>query len=129
MQIRLYRPDDLPGVLRICEAEQWPSFPEDPARAHRALTAPGVTTVVAMEDNQVAGFAQMQSDGEVQAHLSVIAVAKRFRSRGIARELIAAALREAGCLRVDLVTDSAVGFYSRLPHRQMSGFRLYPSQG
>ena len=85
--------------------------------------------MVAMEDNQVVGFAQMQSDGEVQAHLSLIAVEKGFRRRGIARELIAAALREAGGLRVDLVTDSAEGFYSKLPHRRMSGFRLYPSHG
>jgi ribosomal protein S18 acetylase RimI-like enzyme len=129
MQIRRYRLDDLPGVLRLCEAEQWPSFPEDPARANRALTAPGVTTMVAVEDNQVVGFAQMQSDGEVQAHLSVIAVERDFRGRGIARELIVAALREAGGLRVDLVTDSAGDFYSKLPHRRMSGFRLYPSHG
>ena len=87
MQIRRYRPDDLPGVLRLCAAEQWPSLPENPARANRALTAPGVTTMVAMEDDHVVGFAQMQSDGEVQAHLSLIAVEKGFRRRGIAREL------------------------------------------
>jgi ribosomal protein S18 acetylase RimI-like enzyme len=74
------------------------------------------------------GFAQMQSDGEVQAHLSVIAVDKAFRNRGIARELIAAALREAGGSRLDPVTDAAQGFYSKLPHRRMSGFRLYPGR-
>ena len=67
MQIRRFRPDDLSGILRLCEAENWPSFPEDPPRANRALTAPGVTTVVAVEADQVIGFAQMQSDGEVQA--------------------------------------------------------------
>ena len=127
MQIRRFRPDDLSGILRLCEAENWPSFPEDPPRANRALTAPGVTTVVAVEADQVIGFAQMQSDGEVQAHLSVIAVDSAFRGSGIARELIAAALRKAGGLRVDLVTDSAEGFYSKLPHRRMQGFRLYPS--
>jgi ribosomal protein S18 acetylase RimI-like enzyme len=129
MQIRRYWPDDLSGVLRLCEVERWPSVPKDPARANRALTAPGVTTMVAMEDNQVVGFAQMQSDGEVQAHLSLIAVENGFRGRGIARELIAAALQEAGGLRVDLVTDSAKGFYRKFPHRRMSGFRLYPSHG
>jgi GNAT superfamily N-acetyltransferase len=129
MQIRRYRPDDLSGILHLCEAEHWPSFPEDPARANRALNAPGVTTMVAIEDNEVVGFAQMQSDGEVQAHLSMIAVEKGFRGRGIARKLITAALREAGGSRVDLVTNSAEGFYSKLPHRQMLGFRLYPSHG
>ena len=127
MQIRRHGPDDLSGILRLCEAEHWPSFCEDPARANRALTAPGVTTMVATEDNKVVGFAQMQSDGEVQAHLSVMAVGKNFRGRGIARELIAAAFREAGGLRIDLLTDSAEGFYSKLRHRRMPGFRLYPS--
>jgi hypothetical protein len=34
-------------VLRLCESEGWLSFPADPARAVRALTAPGVITVVA----------------------------------------------------------------------------------
>ncbi len=82
--------------------------------------------MVAMENDRVVGFAQMQSDGELQAHLSVIAVDKDYRGRAIARELIGVALREAGGKRVDLLTDSAENFYSKLPHRRMSGFRLYP---
>ena len=127
MKIRRYCPDDLPGVLRLCEAERWPSFPEDPPLANRALTAPGVTTMVAMDNDRVIGFAQMQSDGEIQAHLSVMAVDKDYRGRGIARRLIGLALREAGGKRVDLLTDSAESFYSKLPHRRMSGFRLYPN--
>ena len=127
MQIRRYCPDDLPGVLRLCEAEHWPSFPEDPPRANLALTAPGVTTIVATDNDRVIGFAQMQSDGQLQAHLSLIAVDKDYRGRGIARQLIGVALRQAGGQRVDLITDSAESFYSKLPHRRMSGFRLYPN--
>ena len=112
--------------MRLCAQENWPSFPEDPARAHRALTAPGVTTVVAVDAGTLAGFAQMQSDGEIQAHLSVIAVDPAFRRRGIARELIAQALRWAGGKRVDLITDGGEDFYAQLPHVRLSGFRLYP---
>jgi ribosomal protein S18 acetylase RimI-like enzyme len=126
MDYRRYRPSDLPGVLRLCEQEQWPSFPEDPARADRALTAPGVTTMVAVEDGRVAGFAQLQSDGEIQAHLSLIAVDADFRRRGVARELIVLALREAGGLRIDLVTEDAAAFYESMPHFRTPGFRLYP---
>ena len=126
MNIRRYQSDDLPGILHLCEVEHWPSFPEDPARAHRVLTAPGVTTMVAVENNQVIGFAQMQSDSEIQAHLSLVAVQKIYRGHGIARKLIASALREAGGLRVDLITETSEGFYSKLQHRRMSGFRLYP---
>lgn len=126
MDIRPYVADDLPGVLRLCEQERWPSFLSDQARAHRALTAPGVTTMVAADGERIAGFAQMQSDGEIQAHLSLIAVDAGYRRRGLARDLISAALKAAGGLRVDLVTDGAEAFYAALPHFRMSGFRLYP---
>lgn len=126
MDIRRYASSDLPGVLRLCALEKWPTFVEDPARADRVLTAPGVTTLVAIEGGVVAGFAQLMSDGEIQAHLSLIAVDPDYRRRGVARDLLGLALREAGGLRVDLVTNSAEAFYAALPHFKMSGFRIYP---
>jgi len=127
MEIRRYSLDDLPGILRLCEAEHWPSFPKNPPLANRALTAPGVTTMVAIDSGRVIGFAQLQSDGQLQAHLSLIAVDNDYRGQGIARQLIGVALLQAGGQRVDLITDSAEGFYSKLPHKRMSGFRLYPN--
>jgi ribosomal protein S18 acetylase RimI-like enzyme len=126
MDIRRYRSSDLPGVLRLCEMEGWPSLAEDPARADRALTAPGVTTMVGVEGGVIAGFAQLISDGEIQAHLSLIAVDPACRRRGLARELIVRALREAGGLRIDLITDTAQEFYASFPHFRLAGFRLYP---
>src|SRR5262249_16891199 len=116
-----------PGVLRLCALEHWPSLLEDEARAHRVLTAPGVTTMVAVEGEQLLGFAQLQSDGEIQAHLSLIAVDPAARRRGVARELIARALREAGGLRIDLITVTADAFYASLPHFRLNGYRLYPN--
>ena len=47
----------LPDVLRLCEAEGWPSLPSDPARAARALSEPGAVTVVAVVDGALVGFA------------------------------------------------------------------------
>jgi ribosomal protein S18 acetylase RimI-like enzyme len=127
MDIRPYIPADLPGVLQLCELEGWPSLPEDPARAHRVLTAPGVTTMVAEDGGQIVGFAQLQSDGEVQAHLSLISVDPAHRRKGVARELIVQALRSAGGLRIDLIAEEASeGFYAALPHFRRPGFRLYP---
>jgi ribosomal protein S18 acetylase RimI-like enzyme len=126
MRFRPYSPADLAGVLSLCEQENWPTLPADPARANRILTAPGVTTMVATEHGVVAGFAQLMSDGEIQAHLSLIAVRKDFRRRGLARELVRLALRRAGGLRIDLVTDGAEAFYAAMPHFKLSGFRLYP---
>jgi ribosomal protein S18 acetylase RimI-like enzyme len=127
MLFRRYSPSDLPGVLRLCAREGWPSFLEDEARAQRALTAPGVTTMVAVEGDHLLGFAQLQSDGEIQAHLSLIAVDPASRRKGVARELIMLGLREAGGLRVDLLTDTADDFFASLPHFRLNGYRLYPS--
>lgn len=127
MIIRRYNEPDLPAILALCRQEGWPSLVENPLRANRVLTAPGVTTVVAAEDGIVIGFAQIQSDGEIQAHLSLIAVHNDHRRKGIARSLIEQGLQEAGGLRLDLITDSAPGFYGEIAHVKMSGFRLYPT--
>ncbi|HMO96285.1 MAG TPA: GNAT family N-acetyltransferase [Tepidiformaceae bacterium] len=125
--IEPFTADHLSGVLRLCEAEGWPSFPADPARALRILTAPGVTTVVALDGTAVVGFAEMFSDGELEAFLSNLAVDHEYRSRGIGRELVVEALRLAGGDRIDLLSeDDATGFYEKFPHFKKPGFRLYP---
>jgi ribosomal protein S18 acetylase RimI-like enzyme len=124
--VRPFAPEDLDGVLALCAAEAWPSFLQDPARALRALTAPGVTTVVAAEGAAVIGFAQLLSDGEIQAHLSLIAVSGDHRRKGVALAMLQDALRRAGGIRIDLITDTAPDFYEALPHRRLEGFRIYP---
>jgi len=57
--------------------------------------------MVVIDKDRVIGFAQMQSDGELQAHLSLIAVDNDYRGRGIARQLIGVALLQAGGQRID----------------------------
>ena len=125
-EVRRFRPGDLEEVIALCAAEGWPSFPEDRARALRALTAPGVTTVVADEAGRVVGFAQLLSDGEIQAHLSLIAVHPDARRQGLARAMLRLALARAGGTRIDLITDTAPDFYAALPHRRLDGFRIWP---
>lgn len=119
----------LAGVVRLCQAEGWPSFPDDPARAARLLTAPGVTSVVAVTvaSAEVVGFAQLYSDGELQAFLASMAVDVDWRGRGVGRAMVEAALRRAGGDRIDLLSeDDAVGFYESFPHFRKPGVRLYP---
>jgi ribosomal protein S18 acetylase RimI-like enzyme len=86
MEIHPFRADHLDGVLALCVAEGWPPLLDDPVRALRLLTAPGVTTVVAVVEGEVVGFAELFSDGELQAFLTSVAVNARFRGRGIGRQ-------------------------------------------
>jgi ribosomal protein S18 acetylase RimI-like enzyme len=91
------------------------------------LTAPGVTTIVAAESQEVIGFAQLFSDGELQAYLATIAVKQPRRGGGIGQSLITEALRLAGGQRIDLLSEEAsTGFYQTFPHVKKPGFRLYP---
>ncbi|ADB31673.1 GCN5-related N-acetyltransferase [Kribbella flavida DSM 17836] len=126
MNVTRYERSHLPGVQAICAAEDWPSLSENTERAHAVLTAPGVTTVVAVEHDEVVGFAYLQSDGHIQAHLSMLAVRADHRRRGIGRALLEYAAPLTGALRIDLVTDTAGDFYKSLPHRTYQGFRIYP---
>ena len=127
MEVHPFRAEHLDGVLALCVAEGWPSLPDDPVRALRLLTAPGVTTVVAVVEGKVVGFAELFSDGELQAFLTSIAVDARFRGRGIGRALVETSLRNAGGERIDLLSEEAsVGFYESFPHFRKPGFRLYP---
>ncbi|MBV9042022.1 MAG: GNAT family N-acetyltransferase [Acidimicrobiia bacterium] len=125
MEYRPYEADDLPGVLTLCEAEQWPSFPADPARAHRLLTNPGVTSYVADDDDEVVGFIYLLSDGEIQAYIALMAVSAARRRRGIGTRLIEEAFAVCGAERVDLLS-AADEFYERLNHQRWVGFRLHP---
>ena len=46
--------------------------------------APGVTTVVAVDQEAVVGFAEVFSDGEIQAFLANVAVDEAHRGKGSA---------------------------------------------
>ena len=108
VEIRLFEPADLEGVLRLCVAEGWPSFPSDPDRARRVLT-------------------ELFSDGELQAYLANVAVDADRRGEGIGRRLVTEALRRAGGERIDLLSeDSSTDFYRAFPNFEKPGFRLYP---
>ena len=126
MEYRRLQRQHLCGIIALCEAESWPSFVKDPERARRALTAPGVTTVVAVDSGHVVGFVQMQSDGEIQAHLSLVLVAAGRRREGIATRLVQEAFRLSGAERVDVITDSAPAFYRSFACKEWLGFRIHP---
>lgn len=118
------------GVAAVCRELGWPSY-SDMEVAARGCSAPGVSTVVAVADDVadggVVGFAQVLSDGVVQAYLSMVGVLEPWRRQGIGRQLIIAAFKASGTQRLDLLTDDAQDFYRTFAHKEKSGFRIYPS--
>jgi GNAT superfamily N-acetyltransferase len=115
--------EHLPGVIELFAGERW-SYADDAQRAWRALTAPGTLSLVALSPElKVIGVAQVLSDGEVQAFLSVLVVAREHRRKGVARRLVEEASARTRCLRFDVIS-CADPFYEQLGFRRVSGFRL-----
>ena len=113
--------------MELFAAEGWETYTEDPERTLRALTAPGATTLVSLDGDRVAGLIQVQSDGEIQAHLSALLVGEEWRGRGVGRALLREALRQAGGMRLDLLTRNG-SYYLALGAAEVPGFRLRPEQ-
>ncbi len=114
------------AVATLCRAEGWESWDDADAVA-RALTAQGVTTLVALLDAEVVGAVEVISDREINWIIGMLIVAPEHRGTGIGTALVEAAFSETGARRLDLFTeDDGPRFYRRLPGREMVGFRLYP---
>ncbi|GAA0605164.1 hypothetical protein HPO96_02545 [Kribbella sandramycini] len=58
MNLQRYEHAHLTGIVALCEAEGWPSLGADLHRAHATLTAPGVTTVAALDGDLVTDTAE-----------------------------------------------------------------------
>jgi predicted N-acetyltransferase YhbS len=126
VRIAPFVPEQLDEVIQLCGLEGWTTLTEDPARALRAFTAPGVVTLVALSDEgEIVGFAQTLTDGAVQAYLARLIVAQGVRRSGIGRLLVAQALAASGALRADLLAaEGSEDFYRSFPHRQGLGYRI-----
>jgi ribosomal protein S18 acetylase RimI-like enzyme len=114
-----------PGVVDLLAAADWGTYTVDPERTARALSAPGCTTLVALDGATVVAFVQLQSDGEIQAHLSALLVATSWRRRGLGRQLLHEALKRAGGIHIDVLTHNRA-FYESLGGQPRPGFRLTP---
>jgi ribosomal protein S18 acetylase RimI-like enzyme len=134
MEIVPYERKFLDALLRLCNSEGWISFSSNPERAHRAMTGPGVTALVAVEgeaggEERALGFAQAVGDGCFGGYLCMLLVDAEARGQGIGRAMVERTLVDSGVLRLDLLSsDRAMSLYERFPHNKIPGFRLYPDE-
>ena len=112
----------LDGLIALVAAEGWTDYTDDVERTRRALTAPGVTTLVAIA-GRVVGAIQIQSDGLIQAHVSMLLIDRNWRGKGLGSRLLRQGLERAGGLQLDVRTRTE-GYYERLGASRSLGFRL-----
>ncbi|MGH2867310.1 MAG: GNAT family N-acetyltransferase [Solirubrobacteraceae bacterium] len=113
----------LDGLIALVAAEGWTDYTDDVQRTYRALTAPGVTTLVAIADGRVAGAIQVQSDGLIQAHVSMLLIDPTWRRARLGARLLRESLERGGGLQLDIRTRTE-GYYERLGASRSLGFRL-----
>jgi ribosomal protein S18 acetylase RimI-like enzyme len=113
----------LDGLIALVAAEGWAEYLDDAERTYRAMSARGVTTLVALADRRVVGAIQVQSDGVIQAHVSMLLIDKEWRGRRLGFRLLREGLERAGGLRLDIRTRTE-GYYERFGASRSLGFRL-----
>jgi ribosomal protein S18 acetylase RimI-like enzyme len=135
VRIAAYEPKHLDQILALCKAEDWTTFAGSRDRAARAMSNPGVTALVAIDDEvgsdeeRVLGFSQAVGDGAFGGYLCMLLVAEDSRGRGIGKALVERTLVESGVLRLDLLSsEGAMSLYERFPHNRIPGFRIYPDE-
>jgi ribosomal protein S18 acetylase RimI-like enzyme len=113
----------LDGLVALVAAQGWTDYADDVERTRRALTAPGVTTLVAIAGGHLVGAIQVQSDGLIQAHVSMLLIAQSSRGVGLGSSLLRHGLERAGGQQLDVRTRTE-GYYERLGASRSLGFRL-----
>ncbi|HEV7884799.1 MAG TPA: GNAT family N-acetyltransferase [Solirubrobacteraceae bacterium] len=113
----------LDGLIALVTAEGWTEYTNDAKRTYRALTAPGVTTLVAIVGRRVVGAIQLQSDGVIQAHVSMLLIDRNCRGAQLGSKLLREGLERAGGLQLDIRTRTE-GYYERFGASRSLGFRL-----
>jgi len=86
----------LDGLIALVAAEGWNEYADEPERTYRALLARGVTTLVALADGRVVGAIQVQSDGVIQAHVSLLLIERNGADAGSALRCCARASSTRG---------------------------------
>lgn len=112
------------GVVRLCAAENWPSWTRENVLG--AFSSPGVIALVAVDGDDVVGAAQLLTDGRVIAYLGLLVVDRDARGHGVGRALVDELFSRCRLSRFDLLSEEgSTRFYESLPHKAKPGYRLY----
>jgi GNAT superfamily N-acetyltransferase len=87
MLIRRVEPEDYEAVRQFLAGEGWQHRVAD-AERFRQMMGATARAVVALEDSRVVGFARALCDEVSNGYISMVAVARDRRGRGIGRRLI-----------------------------------------
>jgi ribosomal protein S18 acetylase RimI-like enzyme len=87
MLIRCVEPEDYDAVRQFLSAEGWQHRVADAERFRKMMDATA-RTVVALEGARVVGFARALCDEVSNGYVSMVAVARDCRGRGIGRRLV-----------------------------------------
>ena len=82
-----------------------------------------MTTLVAIEGGRVVGAIRVQSDGLIQAHVSMLLIDRNWRGHRLGTRLLPEGLERAGGERLDIRTRTE-GYYERLGASRSLGYRL-----
>jgi GNAT superfamily N-acetyltransferase len=87
MEIRPVEPEDYEAVRAFLAAEGWQQRVADPVK-FRGMMRATARAVAAWEGGRVVGFARALCDEASNGYISMVAVARGWRGRGIGRGLV-----------------------------------------
>ena len=117
--------DHLDGLIALVAAEGWTEYTEDAERTYRALSGQGVTTLVALADGRIVGAIQVQSDGVIQAHVSMLLIDRERRGHQLGSRLLREGLDAQGGLWLDIRTPGPRVTTSALARAAAARFSPY----
>ena len=136
-RIRAYEADDASAIARLFyetvrsvnqadfseeQVEAWAPAVPDQQAWHARMSEPDRRTLVAEEDDEVVGFAELEDDG----HLDMLYLRGDALGRGVARRLYEAAERDARGSGVGRIfTEASV---TARPFFERNGFRVVREQ-
>ena len=113
----------LDGLIALVAAEGWTEYAENPDRTFRALSAPGVTTMVALAGERIVGAIEVYRRRHPGPRLAAVDRSAKWRGHRLCSRPPREGLERAGGLWLDIRTRTE-GYDERLGASRSLGFRV-----